>query len=141
MLDRSTLPSVQEVLFATSRDVQAIDLTDLLGEVPMADGFVWLSTPHTTGALLVYESDPEMLEDLERVGRELFAPFEPFKHRKNDNPNAAAHLMSSFLGSQLVLPVRDGRPILGTFQRILFLELDGPRDRRLLVAPMSGERV
>ncbi len=124
--------------FATSRKLEAIDLTDRLGEVRLDDGFVWLSTPHTTGALILCESDPEMLEDLERVARDLLAPFEPFRHHKNDNPNAAAHLLSAMFGSQLVLPVRDGRVLLGTYQRILFLELDGPRERQLLVASIGS---
>ena len=126
-----------EIAFASSRRLEALDLTDQLTELPLADGFAWLTAPHTTGALLICEADPEMLADLERVAGELLAPFEPFRHHKNDNPNGAAHLMSSLFGSQLVLPIQDGRPLLGTYQRVLFLELDGPRDRRLQVAPLG----
>ncbi len=122
----------------TSRPYQAIDVTDLLAPLPIRDGFVWVSCPHTTAGLILCESDPEMLEDVERIAQRLFEPFEPFRHHKNDNPNAAAHLMSAFLGSQLVLPVRDGALVLGTYQRILFVELDGPRERKLHVAGIGA---
>lgn len=128
---------MQELAYSTSRKLEALDLTDRLAELDLADGFVWLSTPHTTGALILSEADPEMLADIERVAGDLLVPFEPFRHRKNDNPNAAAHLLASLFGSQLVLPVHDGRLVLGQYQRVLFVELDGPRERRLQVAALG----
>lgn len=114
----------------TERAVQAIDITERIVDRPWADGFLWIACPHTTAAILIGESDQDMLEDLERIARELFAPWEPFKHHKNDNPNSAAHLVSSIVGSQVLLPVQDGRLVLGTYQRIVFLELDGPKAAR-----------
>jgi thiamine phosphate synthase YjbQ (UPF0047 family) len=71
-----------------------------------------------------------MLRDLERCAVDLLRPLEPFQHNKNNNPNAAAHLFSSLMGTQLLLPF-EGRVVLGTYQRIVFLELDGPRTRRV----------
>jgi secondary thiamine-phosphate synthase enzyme len=124
---------VQEIAFETGRKIEASDLTDRLAALDLPDGFAWFSIPHTTGGLILCEADPEMLADLERVAAELLEPFEPFSHNKNDNPNAAAHLLSSLFGSQLILPVVDGRLSLGTYQRILFLELDGPRRRQIRV--------
>ncbi len=123
-----------ELELRTERKIQALDVTDLVSARAWPDGFVWVSCPHTTAALVLGESDQEMLEDYERVAAELFAPYEPFKHHKNDNPNAAAHLVSSLAGSQLLLPVFGGGLALGEYQRLVFLELDGPRRRRLQVA-------
>lgn len=123
---------------ATERAIQAVDLTDRLVEARWPDGFLLLSVPHTTAALILGEADPEMLDDYERVARELFAPWEPFKHHRNDNPNAAAHLVSSLAGTQLLLPVQDGRLALGTYQRIVFLELDGPKARSIHVGSVAG---
>jgi secondary thiamine-phosphate synthase enzyme len=127
---------VQDIAFETGRKIEAIDLTDRLAALDLSDGFAWISIPHTTGGLILCESDPEMLSDIERVAAELLAPFEPFRHNKNDNPNAAAHLLSSLFGSQLILPVVDGRLSLGTYQRILFVELDGPRQRQARVGSL-----
>lgn len=127
--------------------IEALDITDLVPSQQCPDGFIWLSCPHTTAALLLCESDPEMLRDLERCAAQLLAPIQPFEHNKNNNPNAAAHLFSSLIGTQLLLPVREGKLQLGTYQRIVFMELDGPRQRHvqleqfsaLPVAPGRGE--
>jgi secondary thiamine-phosphate synthase enzyme len=135
-----------ELELATSRRIEARDVTDLVAGRAYPEGFVWVSCPHTTGALLLCESDPEMLADLEKVAAGLFSQFEPFAHRKNDNPNAAAHLFSSLMGTQLLLRVEAGKIQLGTYQRVIFLELDGPRTRRIQVAtlrltpPAASER-
>lgn len=121
---------MRELQIETQRRVEARDITDLVTSLPNPDGFLWLSCPHTTAALLLSESDPDMLTDLEHCALKLFAPLEPFSHNKNNNPNASAHLFSSLMGTHLLLPV-EGRVQLGTYQRIVFLELDGPRSRRI----------
>ncbi len=130
---------MRTITFDTTREIAAVDITDLLTAdlADLPDGFVWISCPHTTGALILCESDPEMLSDIERVAGGLLAPYEPFSHRKNDNPNAAAHLFSSLMGTQLVLPVASGALHLGTYQRLIFVELDGPRSRRLELSPIA----
>jgi len=120
------------LVVSTSRAIEAIDITERIAAERWPDGFAWLNCPHTTAALLIGESDPDMLEDYERVAAELFAPYEPFRHHRNDNPNGAAHLVSSFVGTQLLLRVQNGRLQLGTFQRVIFLELDGPKATRLV---------
>jgi len=123
---------VIELEVLTGESVQAIDITDAVqARVHAASGFLWLSTPHTTAALTLCEADSDMLADIARVAAGLMAPFEPFRHRRNDNPNASAHLMSSIFGTQLVLPIADGQLGLGTYQRIVFVELDGPKQRRV----------
>jgi secondary thiamine-phosphate synthase enzyme len=123
---------VIELEIATTARIEARDITELVQERARAagDGFLWASCPHTTAALLLCESDPEMLRDLERVAEDLLGPLAPFQHNKNNNPNAPAHLFSSLMGTQLLLPF-EGQVLLGTYQRIIFLELDGPRTRRV----------
>jgi len=129
---------MEERPISTVRRYQAMDVTDALAPLPVTDGFVWISCPHTTAGLILCESDEEMLDDVERVAQRLFAAMEPFRHHRNEKPNGAAHLMSAFLGSQLVMPVVDGALVLGTYQRVLFVELDGPRERTIHVAAMPG---
>lgn len=124
---------------ATTRAVEAIDITDRVAARRWPDGLLLVSVPHTTTALVLGEADPEMLEDYERVARDMFATWEPFRHHRNDNPNAAAHLVSSLAGTQLLLPVRDGALVLGTWQRVLLLELDGPKVRRVDVTGVATQ--
>ena len=126
---------------ATERSIQAIDITDRISEAgPFPEGFVWVSVPHTTAALILCEADDKMLADVERAAGRLLTPLEPFTHDKNDNPNAAAHLMSAFMGSQLLLQSVAGVLDLGTYQRVLLVELDGPRERQVQIAPLPVAR-
>jgi secondary thiamine-phosphate synthase enzyme len=127
------------LVIETTRKVEAIDLTDRLTGRTYPDGVLLVSTSHTTAALIIGEADDEMLEDYERVARDLFASWEPFRHHRNDNPNAAAHLVSSIAGTQVLLPIRDGVLQLGTWQRVLLLELDGPKSRRVDLTSIPGQ--
>ena len=120
-----------ELQVQSKSKIEAIDATELITTRIWPDGLLWISCPHTTAALVVGEGDDDMLADYERAAAELFEPYQPFRHHKNDNPNTAAHLVSSIAGTQLMLPVQGGRVLLGTYQRIIFLELDGPKARHL----------
>ena len=128
---------MSSVLVETSRAVHALDVTDRVALPGVANGFLWLAVPHTTAALILCEADDEMLADLERAASELFKPLEPFQHARHGKCNAAAHLVSALAGTQLVLRVENGMLVLGEWQRIVLLELDGPKDRTLEVRPLS----
>jgi secondary thiamine-phosphate synthase enzyme len=130
---------MRKIEVVTERSVQALDVTDRITGQAWPDGWLILSVPHTTAALIIGENDPEMLEDYEKVAVELPAPFEPFKHHRNDNPNAAAHVISSLAGTQLLLPVEGGEVMLGTWQRIIFIELDGPKTRTIMCGSAAAQ--
>lgn len=132
---------MRRIEVTSERAVQAIDVTEAITAHAWPDGWLILSVPHTTAALILGENDPEMLEDYEKVATALPAPFEPFKHHRNDNPNGAAHVISSFAGTQLLLPVEDGAVVLGTWQRIILIELDGPKTRTIMAGSVAAQAV
>jgi secondary thiamine-phosphate synthase enzyme len=128
----------------TAEPVHAIDITDtvhaeLVAPTLPAAGMLLVSVPHTTCALVLSEVDDELLRDLRRVVRDLLAPFEPFEHTRNNNPNARAHITSSVFGAGVLLPIRGGSVVLGTYQRLVFIELDGPK-RRTVHLDISAAR-
>ncbi len=96
-------------------------------------GFAIVSIPHTTAALFLSEDDPELRDDLLKAARALLSDLRPFTHRRNNNPNAEAHIMSSLLGSRLLIPIEERKVRLGTYQNIFFLELDGPKKRMIQI--------
>ena len=120
-----------ELEVATSRRIEARDVTQLVSKQQLAHGIHLLSTPHTTAALVLSEADEELLGDLERAAGELLRPLEPFAHARENKPNAPAHILSSLAGTQLLVEAEAGALVLGRYQRVCFLELDGPRHRRL----------
>jgi secondary thiamine-phosphate synthase enzyme len=124
---------------ATSRPVQALDITHLFGGRAWPDGLLLVTVEHTTAALFLGESGEEMFADYERAAAGMVADLGPWQHERWNPGNAQAHVLSSFIGGQLLLPVSDGRLDLGTWQRIIFLELDGPRQRHLAVTSLAAQ--
>ena len=101
-----------------------------LGELTSSDGICTIVTPHTTCAVSVNENaDPAVPTDLTRALRAMI-PSVNFRHGEG---NSDAHLLSMIIGTSLSWPHRDGKLILGTWQGIYFIELDGPRERKITV--------
>jgi len=124
---------------STSRRTQALDVTSLFTDREWPDGLLLASVEHTTAALFLGESGSEMFEDYERVAAGLIEEYGPWQHEVWNPGNAQSHVLSSFIGGQLLLPVTDGRLDVGTWQRIIFLELDGPRQRHIAVASLPTQ--
>jgi secondary thiamine-phosphate synthase enzyme len=114
----------EEILIITDQVEQA------LGELTSSDGICTIVTPHTTCAISVNENaDPDVPADLTKALRAMI-PNVNFRHGEG---NSDAHLLSMLIGTSLSWPYRAGRLILGTWQGIYFIELDGPRERRVTV--------
>jgi len=122
---------------ATRRAIEAIDITHLFTGREWPDGLLLVSVEHTTAAIFLGESGSEMFADYERVAANLIEDLGPWQHEQWNPGNAQSHVLSSFIGGQLLLPIADGRLDVGTWQRIIFLELDGPRQRHLAVTSIA----
>ena len=127
---RITTGSAREIVDFTDRVASA--MTDL------ADGMLLVSAPHTTVALFVSELDDGLRDDFLKIAGRLFEQARPFAHIKNDNPNTEAHALSAMFGTSVVLPVAGGKIGLGTYQRILLFELDGPKTRMVFLTQVRS---
>lgn len=131
----------------TTHPTEFLDLTDRLERV-VADtglrvGLVNVQTRHTTTAVVVNEHEPLLLADFQAL-LEASAP-DDGRYRHDDpaartvnltdaeRPNGHAHCRALLLPSSACLNVADGRLLLGRWQRVFFVELDGPRERGLSV--------
>jgi secondary thiamine-phosphate synthase enzyme len=93
-------------------------------------GLCHVYVPHTTAGVIINEhADPDVARDL-MAAYQAMVPGIRFAHAEG---NSDAHLMATLLGSSVTVPVVDGRLQLGTWQGIFFVELDGPRSRRVSV--------
>jgi secondary thiamine-phosphate synthase enzyme len=96
-----------------------------------SDGLCHIYVPHTTAAVVINEhADPDVARDL-TAAYEAMVPQIRFAHAEG---NSDAHLMATLLGSSVTVPVEAGRLRLGTWQGIFFVELDGPRSRKVWVS-------
>lgn len=128
---------MRERTISTRSRMEVVNVTATAAEVfaDVGTGVGFVFAPHTTAALIVSEDDtPDLHDDLKLVARDWLAGIGPFRHIKNDNPNTIAHVLSSFAGTSVPVPVTEGRLDLGTYQNLLLLELDGPKKRRLRFA-------
>ena len=118
------------------RKYEMLDVTgrvaDIVGQSGAAEGICSVYVTHATAAIIINENyDPNVCEDvLDALGK--LIPEGVWRHDRVDN-NAAAHIKSAILGPGETIPVRDGKLVLGTWQAIMLVELDGPRDRRVVV--------
>ncbi len=117
----------------TDKREQIIDITPLIQRnLNGKDGMAVIYSPHTTTAIIINEAESGLLQDILRFMDKLAPRGAGYMHDKIDN-NADSHLKASLLGNSVVVPVENGRLMLGTWQRILFIEFDGPRRRRIYV--------
>src|SRR6185295_85609 len=139
----------------TEQKQQLIDLTSLLNdaiaESGVRNGLAGVYSQHTTAALFVGESQAALIEDVLEFLERVVEDGLDYKHNRPElsdceRKNAASHLRSLLLNHSVMVPIVDGKPMLGQFQRILFAELDGPRERCVHVqlvgdAPRIAARV
>ncbi|MCL1463421.1 secondary thiamine-phosphate synthase enzyme YjbQ [Argonema galeatum] len=118
------------------------EIEKLLQVNSIKNGQVLVFSRHTTTALAINENEERLLEDVKVHLGKLAPESDKYLHndlhlRKNipdDEPmNAHSHLMAMMLSTSEVIPVVDGQLALGTWQSVLFFDLDGPRKRTVFV--------
>ncbi len=129
---------ISEITVPTREKFEIVDVTEeiqkLVWKVKMKHGIVVVFTKHTTTGLIINEAESGLLHDLKAKMKELIPKGGDYLHDRVDS-NAHSHLRASLLlNPEVVVPVDQGELQLGTWQRILFVELDGPRHRKLLVS-------
>ncbi len=121
-----------QITIRTNKKIEIIDITNKVEKSvkKFENGIVFLYLPHCTAALIVNEYEPHIEKDYIKFLSKTFEG--KWEHDKIDN-NASAHLGSAFIGGEKYFFVENGELALGTWQRILLVELDGPRERKILV--------
>jgi len=122
----------------TSRKIERLDITKQIEKAARAVGrearALLVSTPHTTAAVTVGEAwDPDVTGDIERA-LEAWVPNVRFDHGEGNSP---AHFLSEAIGNARLVPLESGRPLLGRWQGVFLIELDGPRERTVRIAPLG----
>jgi secondary thiamine-phosphate synthase enzyme len=123
----------------TSRKVERLDVTKRVEEKLQAlgadgGGAILVSTPHTTAAIVIGEAwDPAVTGDVERA-LDAWVPHVRFEHGEGNSP---AHFLSEAIGNARLVPLEKGKLVLGRWQGIFLIELDGPRERTVRVAVLG----
>ena len=127
---------MKTITIATKKKDEVVDITEtvenLLEEMKAQSGICVVFVAHTTCALTTADLDPgtdlDFLNALRRI-----LPHISYRH-PHDPSHTPDHILSSILGPSLAIPYQDGQLLLGTWQRVILVELDGPRQRTLHVS-------
>ena len=132
---------MREFSVTTQKRSQLVEITELvkqfLGDLDGARAAL-VYVPHTTAGVTINEhADPAVARDFEAALERIVSEEWPWEHIEEGEENAPTHIRAAFMGSDVLVPVRDGELALGTWQGIFFCEFDGPRERRVYVTPLS----
>ena len=133
---------MREFSVTTQKRSQLVDITELvrsaLGELDGAGGAALVYIPHTTAGVTINEhADPAVARDFEAALEKIVSEDWPWEHIEEGEENAPTHIRAAFMGSDVLVPVREGRLALGTWQGIFFCEFDGPRERSVYVTKLA----
>ncbi|RLG18423.1 YjbQ family protein [Nanoarchaeota archaeon] len=132
---------INTISFSTKRKFEVVDLTAdverIVKKRDVKEGLCVVHAPHATMAIILNENESGLLSDYVDVVKKLFSG--DWLHDRIDN-NAHAHLASAVIGSTRVLPIHNGELVRGTWQNILAIELDGPRQHRNIVVKIIKEK-
>jgi secondary thiamine-phosphate synthase enzyme len=131
---------VREISVETQRKTQLVDITrDVEAALADADGAVaaLVFVPHTTAGVTINEhADPAVARDFEAALERMVGEEWGWQHVEAGEENAPSHIRASLMSPQVLVPLRDGKLALGTWQGIFLCEFDGPRRRKVLVTPL-----
>lgn len=123
---------LHRVELSTAKHDQMIDITgqiqSIIAKNKITEGMVLVYCPHTTAAITINENaDPDVVHDMLKFLNKAYPWTDPdYRHAEG---NSAAHLKASTIGCSQLVPITNGKLLLGTWQGIYFCEFDGPRKR------------
>lgn len=136
---------MQKLLINTKKDKEVMDITRFLNDYLIKSvyekGLLHVFLTHTTCCLTTADMDEgtdlDLLEFLEKL-----TPAMNFRH-KHDPEHTPSHIISSIIGTSLIIPVENASMVLGSWQKVVLIELDGPKERRIAImfAPDKRKRL
>lgn len=130
---------MQEITVETGKNKEVVDITDdinkFLGGQKLQNGLCHLFTVHTTCALACADLDPgtdlDMIDAFDKL-----IPKLKFRHG-HDPSHTPDHINSSLVGTSIALPFEGKKLILGTWQRVVLIEFNGPRERQIIISTVA----
>ena len=134
----------KEIRVQTRGECEIVNLTDkvqeAVGSSGLKDGVVTVFVGGSTAAITTIEYEPGLLQDLPAALERVAPKNVEYKHEEMwHDGNGHSHVRASILGPSLVVPFRDGRLCLGTWQQIVLVELDIRARSRNIILQILGE--
>jgi secondary thiamine-phosphate synthase enzyme len=110
-------------------------VTGIIRQADVREGFCHIFVVGSTASVSTMEFEPALVKDIKEKLEE-FASKEMHSHHSQTwgDDNGFSHIRATFMGPGITVPVRDGKPILGTWQQIVVIDHDNrPRDRHVVI--------
>jgi secondary thiamine-phosphate synthase enzyme len=137
--------SCEPLILQTQQPIEIVDITATVQtrfeQAEIASGQVTLFSPHTTAFVCLNEKELMLQRDMLEFLSRLVPASTDFLHNRDPvdgRLNAHSHLLGLFMNASETIPVVDGRLLLGGWQSIFFVELDGPREERRIYVQIIG---
>ncbi len=133
-----------EKISLQTNELDMIDITseiqDLVKSSNLKNGFIIVFVPGSTGAITTIEYEPGLMKDFPSMLERISPKGISYEHEKRwHDGNGHSHVRASLLGPSLTVPYRNSKLTLGTWQQIVFIELDIKPRRRELIVQIFGE--
>ena len=116
------------------------DVTEVVAKTKLKNGIVTVFVSGSTGALSTIEYEPGLLKDFPNMLERIAPKNLVYEHEKRwHDGNGHSHVRASLIGPSLTIPFVNGRLALGTWQQIIFMELDVRSRVRNLILQIIGE--
>lgn len=125
---------MQRLTIRSTKNKEVIDITKIVNDLLMKngyyDGVCILFCQHTTCALTTADLDPGGTDQDYINAYESLVPKLTYSHPHNP-AHFGEHLLSSTIGTSLIIPVTSASMVLGAWQKVIFLEFSGPKERHI----------
>jgi len=130
------------ITIGSSKRLEMIDINSevekIVKESKVKEGICNVFAAHATAAIAINENyDPNVCLDFNDALAKLI-PQGKWRHDRVDG-NADAHIKAAIIGPSESIPIKNGKLQLGTWQSIMFVELDGPRSSRNIIVTVIGK--
>ena len=128
-----------EINVKTKGEVDIIDITsdiqNIVSKSKLKDGIACIFVKGSTGTITTIEYEPGLMKDLPRALQKIAPKGEHYAHHETwHDDNGHSHVRASLMGPSISVPIKNGKLLHGTWQQIVFVELDtNHRDRNLIV--------
>jgi secondary thiamine-phosphate synthase enzyme len=140
------ISKISRLTLQTKKELEFIDITNIIKEkvkkLKIQKGNVTIFSPHTTCSIKINEFETNLFLDFVSFLNELAPKIRSYSHNLtciDGRSNAHSHLLSLLLNTSETIPILKGELLLGEWQKIFFIELDGPRKERRYLIHILGE--
>jgi secondary thiamine-phosphate synthase enzyme len=135
---------MEEINIKTKQEGDIVDITSMVQKIVkksgLKNGIACVFVPGATGAITTIEYEPGLLKDLPDALERLFPRGITYEHEMRwHDGNGHSHVRASFIGPSFTVPFNDQSLILGTWQQIIFIEMDIHSRRRSLIVQLVGD--